>query len=56
MTTLAAQATARDALWYTRCPVPTALGIAVHRGWFDEEFGPDQMWRAALSCRQQVAR
>jgi ABC-type nitrate/sulfonate/bicarbonate transport system substrate-binding protein len=30
-----------DTLWYTRCPVPTALGIAVHRGWFDDEFGHD---------------
>ncbi|MET0270131.1 MAG: ABC transporter substrate-binding protein [Sphingomonas sp.] len=28
-------------LWYTRCPVPTPLGIAVQRGWFAEEFGPD---------------
>ncbi|WP_162175277.1 ABC transporter substrate-binding protein, partial [Burkholderia sp. AU4i] len=52
MTTLAAQATARDALWYTRCPVPTALGIAVHRGWFDEEFGPDGI---ALHSLQETA-
>lgn len=28
-------------LWYTRCPVPTPLGIAVQLGWFAEEFGPD---------------
>lgn len=26
-------------LWYTRCPVPTALGIAVQLGWFVDEFG-----------------
>ncbi|HHT8907329.1 TPA: ABC transporter substrate-binding protein, partial [Burkholderia cenocepacia] len=52
MTTLAAQATACDALWYTRCPVPTALGIAVHRGWFDEEFGPDGI---ALHSLQETA-
>lgn len=25
-------------LWYTRCPVPTPLGIAVQRGWFADEF------------------
>ncbi|WP_321917374.1 ABC transporter substrate-binding protein [Burkholderia cepacia] len=52
MTTLVAQATACDALWYTRCPVPTALGIAVHRGWFDEEFGPDGI---ALHSLQETA-
>ena len=28
-------------LWFTRCPVPTALGIAVQLGWFKEEFAPD---------------
>jgi ABC-type nitrate/sulfonate/bicarbonate transport system substrate-binding protein len=25
-----------DTLWYTRCPVPTALGIAVQNGWLDD--------------------
>ncbi len=28
-------------LWFTRCPVPTATGIAADRGWFDDRFGPD---------------
>lgn len=28
-------------LWYTRCPVPTGLGIAVQLGWFADEFGRD---------------
>jgi ABC-type nitrate/sulfonate/bicarbonate transport system substrate-binding protein len=28
-------------LWFTRCPVPTATGIAADLGWFSEEFGPD---------------
>ncbi|SDG30372.1 ABC-type nitrate/sulfonate/bicarbonate transport system, substrate-binding protein [Sinosporangium album] len=28
-------------LWFTRCPVPTATGVAADLGWFDEEFGPD---------------
>jgi ABC-type nitrate/sulfonate/bicarbonate transport system substrate-binding protein len=32
---------AQDDLWYTRCPVPTALGIAVQLGWFEEEFGAE---------------
>jgi len=30
-----------DQLWYTRCPVPTASGIAIHHGWLAEEFEPD---------------
>ncbi|MFN8761208.1 MAG: ABC transporter substrate-binding protein [Burkholderiales bacterium] len=30
-----------DTLWYTRCPVPTASGIAIHHGWLDAEFAPD---------------
>ncbi|SPL70139.1 ABC transporter substrate-binding protein [Acinetobacter stercoris] len=25
-------------LWYTRCPVPTGLGIAVQKGWLQEKF------------------
>jgi len=28
-------------IWYTRCPVPTASGIAIHHGWLDAEFAPD---------------
>lgn len=28
-----------DTLWYTRCPVPTALGIAVQQGWLEEALG-----------------
>jgi 2'-hydroxybiphenyl-2-sulfinate desulfinase len=28
-----------DTLWYTRCPVPTGLGIAVQKGWLDETLG-----------------
>lgn len=30
-----------DTLWYTRCPVPTPLGIAAQLGWFAEEFRPE---------------
>ncbi|TBU93998.1 ABC transporter substrate-binding protein [Phytopseudomonas dryadis] len=25
-----------DTLWYTRCPIPTGLGIAVQKGWLEE--------------------
>ncbi|MBB5190765.1 ABC-type nitrate/sulfonate/bicarbonate transport system substrate-binding protein [Silvimonas terrae] len=28
-------------IWYTRCPVPTPLGIAARQGWFDQEFAAD---------------
>ncbi|WP_437880955.1 ABC transporter substrate-binding protein [Pseudomonas sp. LRF_L74] len=27
-----------DTLWYTRCPVPSALSIALHLGWLEETF------------------
>jgi ABC-type nitrate/sulfonate/bicarbonate transport system substrate-binding protein len=30
-----------DTLWYTRCPVPTATGIAADRRWLAAEFAPD---------------
>lgn len=28
-----------DTLWYTRCPVPTGLGIAVQKGWLQDTLG-----------------
>jgi ABC-type nitrate/sulfonate/bicarbonate transport system substrate-binding protein len=28
-------------LWITRCAVPTAVGVAVHHGWFEDEFAAD---------------
>lgn len=30
-----------DTLWYTRCRVPTALGIAARLGWLEEAFSPN---------------
>ncbi|HEY6879605.1 MAG TPA: ABC transporter substrate-binding protein [Polyangiales bacterium] len=30
-----------ETLWYTRCPVPTPLGIAAQQGWIEEEFRGD---------------
>lgn len=30
-----------DTLWFTRCPVPTATGVAADRGWLAREFAPD---------------
>jgi ABC-type nitrate/sulfonate/bicarbonate transport system substrate-binding protein len=34
-------AAATSELWFTRCPVPTATGLAADRGWFDEAFAAD---------------
>ncbi|WP_457438249.1 ABC transporter substrate-binding protein [Pseudomonas sp. TE3786] len=28
-----------ETLWYTRCPVPTGLGIAVQKGWLNDTLG-----------------
>jgi ABC-type nitrate/sulfonate/bicarbonate transport system substrate-binding protein len=30
-----------DTIWFTRCPVPTATGLAYKLGWLDEEFARD---------------
>ncbi|MFJ8129514.1 ABC transporter substrate-binding protein [Streptomyces hydrogenans] len=30
-----------ETLWFTRCPVPTATGVAADRGWLAAEFAPD---------------
>jgi ABC-type nitrate/sulfonate/bicarbonate transport system substrate-binding protein len=30
-----------DVLWYSRCPVPTPLGLAARLGWFEQEFRAD---------------
>lgn len=37
-----AHSTARpDVLWYTRCPVPSPLGIAARQGWLKESFAQE---------------
>ncbi|HUD29635.1 MAG TPA: ABC transporter substrate-binding protein [Novosphingobium sp.] len=33
--------TAPNEIWFTRCPVPTATGLAYKLGWLDEEFAAD---------------
>ena len=35
------QARAVETVWFTRCPVPTATGLAYKLGWLDQEFEPD---------------
>jgi ABC-type nitrate/sulfonate/bicarbonate transport system substrate-binding protein len=41
-----------DQLWFTRCTVPTAAGIAYGLGWLDEEFAADGI---TLSTLQDAA-
>jgi len=33
---------AKTTVWYTRCPVPNALGLALRAGKFDDEFADDR--------------
>lgn len=37
-----------DALWYTRCPVPTATSIAIQKGWLENAFRQDGIALNAL--------
>lgn len=37
-----------DTLWYTRCPVPTGLGIALQNGWLAASFQSQQTKVASL--------
>ena len=37
-----------DTLWYTRCPVPTGLGIALQKGWLEEAFRAQGISLASL--------
>jgi ABC-type nitrate/sulfonate/bicarbonate transport system substrate-binding protein len=32
-----------DTLWFTRCPVPTATGLAYKLGWLEQEFAGEQI-------------
>ncbi len=41
MSTAAATLPAADTIWYTRCSVPTAVGIAIQQGRIAEEFASD---------------
>ncbi len=43
-----------DTLWFTRCPVPTASGIAFKLGWLGEEFAVDGIHVATLQDAQQL--
>ena len=45
-----------DTLWFTRCPVPTASGIAFKLGWLGEEFARDGIRVATLQDALQLGR
>ena len=45
-----------DTLWYTRCPVPTPLGIASQLGWVEKEFKPDAITVRTLQDESDPAR
>ena len=46
---------ALDTLWYTRCPVATASGIALRRGLLDAEFAPDGIAVRSLASSSDPA-
>ncbi|MDX2020787.1 MAG: ABC transporter substrate-binding protein [Deltaproteobacteria bacterium] len=45
-----------DTLWFTRCPVPTATGLAYKLGWFDEEFAADGIKVKTLQDNRELGR
>jgi 2'-hydroxybiphenyl-2-sulfinate desulfinase len=45
-----------DTIWFTRCPVPTATGLAYKLGWLDEEFAPDGIRIATLQDNREFGR
>ena len=47
-------ATPLEQLWFTRCPVPTASGIAYTLGWLGEEFAADGLPLQTLQEARQL--
>ena len=43
-----------EQIWFTRCPVPTASGIAYKLGWLSEEFAADGLPVATLQEARQL--
>ncbi|MBD2840332.1 ABC transporter substrate-binding protein [Pseudomonas sp. JM0905a] len=58
MTIAVASPTARpstlEQIWFTRCPVPTASGIAYKLGWLAEEFAADGLPVSTLQDARQL--
>jgi ABC-type nitrate/sulfonate/bicarbonate transport system substrate-binding protein len=51
-----AQSLSLDTIWFTRCPVPTASGIAYNLGWLGEEFSADGLPVETLQEARQLGR
>jgi ABC-type nitrate/sulfonate/bicarbonate transport system substrate-binding protein len=45
-----------DRLWFTRCPVPTATGLAYKLGWLEQEFARDGIAIGTLQETRELAR
>lgn len=45
-----------DTIWFTRCPVPTATGLAYKLGWLDAEFAPEGIKVATLQDNRDLGR
>ncbi|WP_219061944.1 ABC transporter substrate-binding protein [Pseudomonas sp. UMAB-08] len=43
-------------LWFTRCPVPTATGVAYQLGWLTEEFAADGISVDTLQDNRELGR
>src|SRR5690606_6655293 len=43
-------------IWFTRCPVPTATGLAYKLGWLGEEFAADGIKVDTLQDNRQLGR
>ena|SRR5690606_4911339 len=43
-------------IWFTRCPVPTATGLAYKLGWLEEEFSADSITISTLQDNRQFGR
>lgn len=43
-------------IWFTRCPVPTATGLAYQLGWLDEEFSSDGIEIKTLQDSRELGR
>lgn len=42
-----------DALWYTRCPAPTAASVAIREGWLVDEFAKDGIQVLSLASAKE---
>lgn len=47
---------ALEQLWFTRCPVPTATGLAYKLGWLTEDFARDGIAIGTLQETRELAR